>query len=220
MQHRLRIKICGLTREEDVRALKNLDVDFAGFIFVPGTPRHLDISRAKKLTGLVPSGVRRVGVFLDERPETVRRIAADCGLDFLQFHGNESPEYCSRFGLPYFKTVRVLGPIETDRLAGYQPEAFLLDTYSRRAAGGTGRTFDWSLAREASGRGMKFLLAGGLNPENVARAIEEVRPWGVDVSSGVESAPGFKDPEKLRSFVAGARHAVPHHPTRDNYEKQ
>ena len=203
------IKICGLTREEDVRALEGPGIDFAGFIFVPGTPRFLDPVRAAKLTGLVPRGVRRVGVFLDERPETVRRIADACGLDLLQFHGSESPGYCEQFGLPYFKTVRVLGPIEIDRLRAYRPEAFLLDTFTTRQAGGTGRTFDWSLAREAAEAGLKFILAGGLNPGNVAQAIGEARPWGVDVSSGVESAPGIKDPQKLKSFVVGARHAVP-----------
>ncbi|MDP8235889.1 MAG: phosphoribosylanthranilate isomerase [Candidatus Erginobacter occultus] len=201
----IKIKICGLTRKEDVLALNGLGIDFAGFIFVPGTPRCLDIARAARLTRLVPPGVRRVGVFLDQRPESVRRIAGACGLDLLQFHGSESPQYCGQFGLPYFKTIRVLGPIETDRLAAYRPEAFLFDTYSPREAGGTGKTFDWSLAREAAEGGLKFILAGGLNPENVARAIGEARPWGVDVSSGVESAPGIKDPAKLKTFVRAAR---------------
>ncbi len=205
MKHRLKIKICGLTRKEDVRALKGLGIDFAGFIFVPGTPRCLDLSRAVKLTRLVPSGVRRVGVFLDQRPEAVRRIAGACGLHLLQFHGSESPRYCEQFGLPYFKTIRVLGPIETDRLAAYHPEAFLLDTFAPGKAGGTGKPFDWALARETSGRGMKFLLAGGLNPGNVVRAIEEANPWGVDVSSGVESAPGIKDHNKIKTFIREAR---------------
>ena len=210
--NRTKIKICGLTRAEDVRALNGLGIDFAGFIFVPGTPRFLDVSRAAELTRLVPEGVRRVGVFLDEGPETVLRIAGACGLDLLQFHGSESPGYCGQFGLPYFKTVRVRGAIETDRLAAYRPEAFLLDTFAPGKAGGTGKPFDWARAREAAEGGLKFILAGGLNPENIVRAIEEAKPWGVDVSSGVESAPGIKDPEKLRSFVVGVRHTVPLHP--------
>jgi phosphoribosylanthranilate isomerase len=200
-----KIKICGLTRKEDVLALKGLGIDFAGFIFVPGTPRFLDLSRAAKLARLVPAGMRRVGVFFDERPAAVKTIAAACGLDLLQFHGSEPPDYCGQFGLPYFKTIRVLGPIETDRLAAYRPEAFLLDTYSPREAGGTGKTFDWSLAREAAAGGLKFILAGGLNPENVARAIGEARPWGVDVSSGVESAPGIKDHNKLKAFIRSVK---------------
>lgn len=197
----IKIKICGLTRKEDVLALNGLGIDFAGFIFVSGTPRYLDLERAAKLTRLVPAGVKRVGVFLDERPAAVKKIASACRLDLLQFHGGESPGYCGQFGLPYFKTVRVLGPIEIDRLCAYRPEAFLLDTFAHGKAGGTGRTFDWSLAREAAKGGWKFILAGGLNPENVARAIGEARPWGVDVSSGVESSPGIKDSAKLKAFV-------------------
>ncbi len=197
----IKIKICGLTRKEDVLALNGLGIDFAGFIFVSGTPRCLDLEQAVKLTQLVPAGVKRVGVFFDERPAAVKTIAAAAGLDVLQFHGSESPGYCGQFGLPYFKTVRVLDRIELDRLTAYRPEAFLLDTFAAGQAGGTGRTFDWSLARKAAGEGMKFLLAGGLNPENVGQAIREAAPWGVDVSSGVESAPGIKDPGKLQAFV-------------------
>jgi phosphoribosylanthranilate isomerase len=204
MLNRVIIKICGLTRAEDVRALKDLPVDFAGFIFVSGTPRCLGLNRAAKLTHLVPAGVKRVGVFFDERPAAVRRIASACGLDLLQFHGNESPDYCNQFGLPYFKTVRVLDRIEFDRIAAYRPVAFLLDTFTHGKAGGTGRTFNWTLARQAANIGLKFLLAGGLTPENVHRAIREADPWGVDVSSGVESAPGIKDPAKLSSFIREA----------------
>ncbi len=201
----IKIKICGLTRKEDILALEGLPVDFAGFIFVPASPRFLDRERALKLTGLVPEGIRRVGVFLDEDPPVVRRAAAACKLDLLQFHGRESPEYCDQFGLPYFKTIRVLGPIEIDRLRAYRPEAFLLDTFTARQAGGTGRTFDWSLAREAAEAGLKFILAGGLNPGNVAQAIGEAKPWGVDVSSGVESSPGIKDHNKIKAFIGEAR---------------
>jgi len=203
-----KIKICGLTREEDVIGLEGLGVDFAGFIFVPGTPRCLEIDRAAKLARLVPEGPLRVGVFLDENPSTVRRTAEVCGLDLLQFHGSEPPEYCGQFKLPYFKTIRVRDRVEIDRFSGCRPEAFLLDTYSGREAGGTGRTFDWSLAEEAAGGGLKFLLAGGLTPANVRRAIAKVKPWGVDVSSGVESAPGIKDHSKLKAFIREARHAA------------
>ncbi len=201
----IKIKICGLTRKEDLLALNGLEINFAGFIFVPGTPRYLNPDRAEKLIRLVPEDIKRVGVFLDERPGTVRRLAAACGLDLLQFHGSEPPDYCGQFGLPYFKTVRVISEIEIDRLQAYRPRAFLLDTFAAGQAGGTGQTFDWSLARQAAAADLKFLLAGGLNPENVREAIEATAPWGIDVSSGVESAPGIKDPAKLRSFVRKAR---------------
>jgi len=201
----IKIKICGLTRREDILALNGLGIDYAGFIFVSGTPRYLDLERAAKLTRLVPPGVKRVGVFFDERPAAVGKIASACRLDLLQFHGSESPHYCGQFGLPYFKTVRVLDRIEIDRLAAYRPEAFLLDTYSPRKAGGTGEAFDWSLAREAAEGGLKFILAGGLNPGNIARAIGEAGPWGVDVSSGVESSPGIKDYNKIKAFIREAR---------------
>lgn len=202
---RIKIKICGLTREEDVRALQDLAVDFAGFVFVPGSPRFVDQVRAAKLICLVPNGIRRVGIFHDERPAAVGRIAAACNLDLLQFHGSESPDYCRQFCLPYFKTIHVLGPIELDRLNAYNPEAFLLDTFAGRKAGGTGRAFDWSLARAAADAGLKFILAGGLTPENVGRAIGEAHPWGVDVSSGVERELGIKDIEKLQTFVRAAK---------------
>lgn len=145
----MKIKICGLTRKEDILALNGLEIDFAGFIFVPGTPRCLDLTQAEKLTRLVPENIKRVGVFLDERPETVRRFAAACELDLLQFHGSEPPDYCGQFGLPYFKTVRVISEIEIDRLQAYRPQAFLLDSFSAGQAGGRARpsTGPWPARR-------------------------------------------------------------------------
>jgi len=185
--------------------LRELSIDFAGFIFVPGTPRFQDIESVQKLTKLLPPDLRSVGVFLDEEPAKVRKAAEICGLDILQFHGRETPEYCSQFGLPYFKVIRITGAIDVELLTGYHPEAFLLDTFSKENAGGTGRTFDWTVARRVIQSGTRVILAGGLNPKNVARAIREVHPWGVDVSSGVEIAPGVKDHDKMRQFIEAAR---------------
>lgn len=201
----VKIKICGLTRDKDLLFLKGLGVDFAGFIFVPGTPRFLDLEKAKKLTRLVPVGIRRVGVFMDEDPAVVRKTAEACGLDILQFHGGESPEYCDQFGLPYFKVIKIVGEIDPELLTGYRPEAFLLDTFTEQAVGGTGKTFDWTVASGMVESGIPIILAGGLNPENVSRAVKEVKPWGIDVSSGVESAPGIKDHDKMSLFVKEAR---------------
>lgn len=204
-KNKIKIKICGLTRPEDVLFLREFSIDFAGFIFVPGTPRFQDIDSARKLTELLPPDVRAVGVFMDEDPATVRKTSEICGLDILQFHGQETPEYCSQFGLPYFKAIRVTGAIDGELLTGYHPEAFLLDTFSKDTAGGTGRTFAWTVARQVVQSGIPVVLAGGLNPMNVARAVRDVHPWGVDVSSGVEIAPGIKDHDKMRRFIEAAR---------------
>ena len=203
--NRVRIKICGLTRREDVLFLEELGVDFAGFIFVPESPRFLEVGAAAEITPLVPRGTKRVGVFADEDPEQVRRTAEECHLDILQFHGTETPEYCRQFLLPYFKAIRVKGEEDLDTLKLYRPEAFLLDTFSPDALGGTGETFDWGLAREAKKQDVPVILAGGLNPENVSGAVRKVEPWGVDVSSGVESGPGVKDHGKMKAFVEAVR---------------
>ena len=198
---RVGIKICGLTRAEDVAGLEGLEVDFAGFIFAPSSPRFLAPEKAAELLPLLPRGIRRVGVFLDADPETVRVLSRRLHLDFLQFHGAESPAYCRGFGLPFFKAFRVRGPLDLARLEAYRAEAVLLDAYRRGVPGGTGETFDWNLAREAGEAGLRVVLAGGLNPQNVAAAVRTGRPWAVDVSSGVELSPGIKDPAKLREFV-------------------
>jgi phosphoribosylanthranilate isomerase len=203
----LKIKICGLTQKEDLLFLQGKGVDLAGFIFVPGTPRFLERERAKKLTDLVPAGISAVGVFLDEAPETVWNTAESCRLKILQFHGREKPEYCEQFGLPYFKTIRVARGIDPVLLRGYRPQAFLLDTFTPQAAGGTGQTFDWPVAAGLAETGIPIILAGGLNPENIARAVAEVKPWGVDVSSGVEIRPGIKNLNKIDRFVQAARRA-------------
>jgi phosphoribosylanthranilate isomerase len=197
----VKIKICGLTRPEDVLLLGEMPVDFAGFIFVPDTPRFVEPGKATKLIRLLPDRIQPVGVFLDEKPDIVRETADICGLKILQFHGDEPAEYCEQFNLPYFKVIRVEGSLDGRIPGGYRPLAFLLDTFVKGTPGGTGRTFDWTVAGRVVESGLSVILAGGLNPENISRAVEEVHPWGVDVSSGVESRAGIKDPEKVRRFV-------------------
>ena len=181
-------------------------MDFAGFIFVPKSPRRLDLTAAGEIIPVVREGIRRVGVFADENPARVKELARTFRLDVLQFHGEESPEYCRQFGYPYFKTIRVRRYLRPESLKGYRPECFLLDTFSAAAPGGTGESFDWSIAIEVRERGFPVLLAGGLTPNNVSEAVRRVRPWGVDVCSGVESAPAVKDHHKMRAFVQAARH--------------
>lgn len=198
---KVKIKICGLTRPEDILILRKLPIDFAGFIFVPGTPRFIKSGAAVELIRLLPDGIQPVGVFLDEEPDIVRETADICGLKILQFHGDETPEYCEQFNLPYFKVIRVEGSLDGKIPDGYRPLAFLLDTFVRGAVGGTGKTFDWTVAEIVVESGFSVILAGGLTPDNISRAVEEVHPWGVDVSSGVESRAGEKDPEKVRRFV-------------------
>lgn len=204
---RVRVKICGLTRGEDVLFLKELKVDFAGFVFVPKSPRFLGREAAGEIIPLVPEGTARVGVFADEDPGRVRRTARSCRLDILQFHGDETPEYCRWFGLPYFKAIRLRGGEDLNLLTLYRPEAFLLDAFSPETPGGTGKTFDWELARKAREQEIPIILAGGLNPENISEAVLKVKPWGVDVSSGVESEPGMKDHGKMKKFVEAVREA-------------
>jgi phosphoribosylanthranilate isomerase len=201
----MKIKICGLTRPEDVVFLNGLPVDYAGFIFVPSSPRCLNLPSAMRIAPLLREGIKKVGVFLDDDSARVLDIARSLQLDLLQFHGEETPAYCSRLEIPYFKTIRVRSRIDGSSLRGYRPEAFLLDTYAPRAHGGTGKTFDWSIARAWRDTGVKILLAGGLTPDNVSRAVSEVDPWGVDVSSGVESSPGVKDHSKLHRFITLAQ---------------
>ena len=202
---KVKIKICGLTRPEDVLLLGEMPVDFAGFIFVPGTPRFVEPEKAAELIRLLPDRIMPVGVFMDEEPDIVRETADICGLKILQFHGDETPEYCEQFRRPYFKVIRVDGPLDGRIPGGYRPLAFLLDTFVKGAAGGTGKTFDWTVAGRVVESGLSVILAGGLNPDNIARAVEEVQPWGVDVSSGVERSMGVKDREKIVRFIEGVK---------------
>jgi len=204
----IRIKICGVTTPEDARFALDCGADALGLNFVPGTPRCLEADAAQKLAAALPPFGVRVGVFVNEDPRRIEQIARKAGLDAVQLHGDEPPGDCrwlQERGLRVIRALRVRGP-ETLAEAGRFPGcAILLDAYAEGKPGGTGKIFDWSLARELAGR-RTVILSGGLRPENVAQAIQEVRPYGVDVSSGVEGdAPGRKDPERVRRFIENAR---------------
>lgn len=203
----LRIKICGLTHPDDVRAAADAGADLVGFIFAPGSPRFLTPAAARPVAAATPPHVLRTGVFVNPTEAEVQDAIFNCGLNLLQFHGDEAPDFCLRFGLMTIKAIRVRDAASLTALAQYQTSAFLLDTYSAQAAGGTGETFNWDLARSARDAGRPIFLAGGLTPENVGDAIRQVRPFGVDVSSGVELSPGRKDHQKIRAFIAAARAA-------------
>jgi phosphoribosylanthranilate isomerase len=204
----VRIKICGITNKEDALAAAHLGADALGFVFAP-SPRKISAERAREIIKVLPPFVKTVGVFVDEDPERVSSVAARCGLDILQLHGSESVEYCSSFDRRVIKAVRLQSRDELKNLSKYANvvDALLLDTYVPNKLGGTGIPFDWKLAVEA-GRYGRIILAGGLNPENVAAAISMVKPYAVDASSGLEKSPGVKDHEKMTQFMREAMQAA------------
>ncbi len=197
----VRIKICGITNLEDALLASDLGAWALGFIFHPASPRRVAPETAREIIRQLPPFVLSVGVVADEEAAEVRELAARVGLDWLQLHGRESAEYCRGLGRRVLKAFHIRGPGSLAALKDYRgaAQAFLLDAYRPGVAGGTGETLDWELARQAGLFG-PIVLAGGLTPANVARALEVACPQAVDVASGVEAAPGKKDPEKLKAF--------------------
>ena len=204
----LRIKICGITDPSGARAAVDAGADALGFIFYSPSPRAISLGAAAEIIRSLPPLLAKVGVFVDASEDFVRQAIDECGLDTLQFHGNESPEFCRQFALKSIKAFRVRGPESLRDLPKHADSAWLLDSFVPDKFGGTGAGFDWELAREAKTLGGHIILAGGLSPENVAEAVGKVRPFAVDVSSGVEDAPGKKNHGKVRSFVLEARRAA------------
>jgi phosphoribosylanthranilate isomerase len=199
------VKICGMTREDDALLAVALGADAVGFVFAP-SPRQISATHARDIARRLPPEMLTVGVFRDELPQRVVRICHETGLRAAQLHGRETAEDTRwiRARVPVVIKAFAAGDPELDRADHYGADAVMVDSH----APGSGEVFDWSLA-EGAPSGRRFILAGGLTPENVADAIERVRPWGVDVASGVESAPGHKDPRKLRDFIRAARAAAP-----------
>jgi phosphoribosylanthranilate isomerase len=199
-----RVKICGITRLEDALAAARLGADALGFNFWPGSKRFIAPAAARAIVQALPPLVTTVGVFVDAGREELLAAAALSGVQVLQLHGDEPPERCAHLPLPVLKGIRVAGPESLELLERYPGVAgFLLDAASP-GFGGSGRTFDWSLAAAAAAR-FPVVLAGGLTPDNVAEAVRQVRPWGVDVASGVESAPGVKDHHLVSRFIGAAK---------------
>lgn len=199
----VRVKICGITRVEDALLAVRLGADALGFNFWPESKRYVSPSAASAIVARLPPFVTSVGVFVNQPEAELRAIAAESGVQVFQLHGDEPPDLCSRLPLPVIKAIAVDEVRTLSRLLSYEVSAFLLDTPSR-GFGGSGVPFDWSLAEGVS-EAAPVVLAGGLTPENVAEAIRAVRPYAVDVASGVESAPGVKDPARLARFIAAAR---------------
>lgn len=201
-----KIKICGITNKVDALAASELCVDMLGFVFYKKSKRYVTPAVAEDIINELPPYVGKVGVFVDEKREGVIKTAEDAGLNILQFHGNESPEYCASFRPDYkvIKAFRVKAKDDLKVVNDYDTDYYLFDAYKSNCAGGTGEIFDWNILKDFEIL-KPFILSGGLRPENVERAINELTPYGVDVSSGIESAPGKKDIVLLKKFVANVR---------------
>ncbi|MGQ5523694.1 phosphoribosylanthranilate isomerase [Chitinimonas sp. PSY-7] len=200
-----RIKICGLRDVASTQAVVAKGADALGLVFYEPSPRYVSINTAHEIVAATPPFVTTVGLFVDAEPSLVEGVLRTVPLDLLQFHGDESPEYCRAFGRPYIKAVRVKPGLDLLEFADRYGDArgLLCDAYSAAAPGGTGERFDWSLLPD--NLPLPLILSGGLTPANVVEAIRMVRPWAVDVSSGVESSKGVKDVELVGRFVAAAR---------------
>jgi len=201
----VKVKICGITNLADGMAAAEAGADALGFVFYDPSPRRITIEAAAGLVRQLPPFVMKVGVFVDAPEDTVVRAIRECDLNLLQFHGDEPPEYCLQFGLMSMKAFRIHDTASMQPLRNYPTDAWLLDTYAPGKPGGTGETFNWDLALETQSWGRPIFLAGGLTSENVAEAVRRARPYGVDVSSGVEAAPGRKDHAKVRAFIQAAK---------------
>ena len=202
------VKICGITSEADALAAAEAGADAIGLMFYEGSPRHVTLEQAKAISAALPQHVMRVGVFVNAEEAFVHQALTECMLNILQFHGDETPEECSRYPVMTLKAFRVQGDETLAQLEAYPSAGYLLDAYVKDALGGTGATFNWDLAVRAQEFGKPIFLAGGLTPENVVEAVRKVQPFGVDVSSGVESEPGRKDAEQMRTFVSAAKGAL------------
>jgi phosphoribosylanthranilate isomerase len=199
------IKICGITNIPDAREAVSLGADALGFIFAP-SPRQVTPQIAREICQEIPASIWRVGVFVNADPQVVQKIADYCGLTILQFHGEETPAYCAQFSRPIIKAIRVENYASFRKLANYPSAIILLEGFHPQRRGGTGKAFPWEMALELRKK-RNFILSGGLNPENVARAISLLQPWGVDVCSGVERRPREKDKEKMAQFIKEVKRA-------------
>lgn len=200
----IRVKICGLTRPEDALAAAAAGADAIGLVFVEGSKRAVDVDQARAIVRSLPPFINRVGLFMDAEVGLVEAVLDQVAIDTLQFHGNEEPGFCAAFGRPWIKALAMGGQELPDWRHWQDAEALLLDSHGGGKLGGSGESFDWS---RIPALGRPWILAGGLDPHNVARACVELRPDAVDVSSGVEKSPGIKDHRKMQEFIEAVRNA-------------
>jgi phosphoribosylanthranilate isomerase len=202
---RTRVKICGITRTEDAQAAIRAGADALGFVFYPASPRHVEMAQAASIIRSLPPFVTSVALFVNADRETIAGVIRETGIDLLQFHGNESPDYCAGHGRPWIKAVRMKDDVDLEKAATDYADAraLLLDAYRPGIPGGTGEAFDWErIPPRLAGR---IVLAGGLTPDNVTDAVRRVRPYAVDVSGGVEVQKGIKDEERIQRFIRGVQ---------------
>lgn len=202
----IKIKICGITNLEDALYATECGADSLGFNFYKKSPRSIEPRKAAEIIAQLPPFVMPVGVFVNEHEDTIREIHQSTCIQAVQLHGDESPEFCQRFGGRVIKAFQIRDKESLKTMAHYRVGAFLLDSYRKGVRGGTGTAFDWHLAVVAKTFG-KIILAGGLTPENAAEAVKLVQPYAVDIASGVEREPGLKDHAKVKKFIAEVRRA-------------
>lgn len=201
----VKVKICGITNVADAVAAADAGADMIGLNFYEKSPRHVSLKTAAEISRALPPFIVKVGVFVNAPEDLIVRAIGDCGLGLLQFHGDEPPEFCGQFGLMSMKAFRIRDAKSLEEIPDYHTDAYLLDAYSSATFGGSGEKFNWDLAVEAKRFHRPIFLAGGLTPENAAEAVQKVKPYAADVSSGVEISPGKKDRQKIRAFIAAAR---------------
>lgn len=201
-----RIKFCGMTQQTDVQHAVKLHVDALGFVFVERSPRYLTIDKANKLFNLIPPYIMKVGLFMNEEPGQVKFVLSQLNINLLQFHGEEEESYCNQFDIPYLKAVPMSSTGAVSEFCSKYPSAtgFVLDSHVSGQMGGSGKVFKWDSIPNNLNK--PIILAGGLTPNNVANAVERVKPYAVDVSSGIEASNGVKDPIKMDLFVKEVRH--------------
>jgi len=202
---RTRIKICGITRVEDALAAVRLGADALGFIFVPASPRYITPIKAAEIIKRLPPFVSKVGVFVNEDHSVALDSSRAAGVDVAQLHGDEPPEYCAGFPMPVIKVFSVGADFDPSVMMRYDVAGYLLDTWDPKRRGGSGNTFDWSIAAKACDMHDTVILSGGLNPSNVREAVEAVHPYAVDLNSGVEVSPGVKDHDKIKAAVSAVK---------------
>ena len=200
-----KVKICGFTNAENARQAALAGVDAVGLVFYDKSPRHVTIEAAREIVAALPPFVNRVGLFVNANPSLIDEVLCEVALDTLQFHGDETVNECMQYDMPFIKSIGVSSKTDLKKISNdfSKASALLLESYSSNNYGGTGKPFDWSLACVEID--LPVILAGGLNPDNVAEAINQVKPFAVDASSGVESAKGVKDIDKIKSFISSVR---------------
>ena len=200
-----KVKICGFTIAENARQAALAGVDAVGLVFYDKSPRHVSIDVAREIVAMLPPFVNRVGLFVNANPSLIDEVLCEVALDTLQFHGDETVNECMQYDMPFIKSVGVSSETDLKKISNdfSKASALLLDSYSSNTYGGTGTPFDWTLACVEIE--LPVILAGGLNPDNIAEAISQVKPYAVDASSGVESAKGVKDIDKIKSFISNIR---------------